>query len=77
MRLERVDVLKQGTPVCQIESGYKECANPGNHPAYHFDGRLICPGCKRLCKLPGMIAAGNRFIVRKRPKEQREDHGAQ
>jgi len=70
MRLERVDVLEQGTPLCQVEEGYKECKNPGNHPAIVFEGQVICPGCKTLCRLPGNIPANTRFVVRKRPKQK-------
>ncbi len=70
MQLEQVEVLAQGTPLCQVEEGYKECKNPGNHPAIVFEGRVICPGCNRLCQLPGNIAADCRFVVRKRPKKK-------
>lgn len=49
MYLERVDVLPQGTPVFEVEAGYKNCKAPGQYRATRFDGKLVCPGCEFLC----------------------------
>ncbi len=70
MYLERVDVLPQGTPVFEVEAGYKNCKAPGRYRATRFDGKLVCPGCEFLCGVQAVyqMAPGDSIIVRKRPK---------
>ncbi len=70
MYLEQVETLAQGTRLLEVSAGYKNCAVPGSYAARLFGGHMICPGCQRLCLLPlePRFLAGDRFIVRKRPK---------
>ena len=70
MYLELVRTLAQGTPLCQVQEGYKDCKNTGNHPAVVFDGKVVCPGCQQMCRVPGNIPAHSCFIVQKRPKQK-------
>jgi len=65
MYLECVDTLPQGTNIYEVETGYKDCKQPGRYQAYCFAGKLVCPGCQRSCRLPGLTKA-DPFIVRKR-----------
>jgi hypothetical protein len=71
MWLERIETLPQGTPVFEVETGYKDCKVPGSYLAYFFADKLVCPGCKRTCRLPASACSrGDRIIVRKRPKKE-------
>lgn len=67
MYLVRMKILAQGTPIYEVESGYKDCKMPAMYRATYFDGRTVCPGCARLCRLPaGQCAQGDPIIIRRR-----------
>lgn len=68
MRLERVETLPQGTPVFEIETGLKDCANPGSYLPRCLGCQTVCPGCGRVCCMPSVhLEPGKHFVVRKRP----------
>lgn len=67
MYLERIQILPQGTPVFQVESGYKDCKVPGGYRAWIFKGKAVCPGCSQACQLPASLCdKGDPFVVSKR-----------
>ena len=71
MRLEYVEALPQGTPVFEVETGLKDCANPGAHLPRCLASQTVCPGCCRVCAVPSVhIQPGQHFVVRKRPKKK-------
>ncbi len=72
MYLEKIKTLPQGTPVFEVESGYKDCKIPGTYQAYPFGERMICPGCALSCRLPGYMRRGDPIIVRKRSIPEKE-----
>ena len=73
MYLSYQEKLPQGTPLFEVEAGYKSCSCPGTYLARRHAEKTVCPGCDRICQMQVIdIKPGEQFVVRKRPsKKQR------
>jgi hypothetical protein len=47
---------------------YKKCSAPGRKRTLLRGGRVICPGCNRLCRFPMGIEPGAEVLVLKEGK---------
>lgn len=45
----------QGETVLEAEEGYKPCAHPGRHRVMCLPMGAVCPGCKRVCRVPAVL----------------------
>ncbi|MGE4297549.1 MAG: hypothetical protein AB7E47_05915 [Desulfovibrionaceae bacterium] len=55
-------------PAFEVEQGFKDCKYPGLHRLRNIGSAVRCPGCDRLCQVPGRsrLAAGDEIVVLKR-----------